>query len=246
MPVISFQDVVVSVDPADGSGSPQTILGPLTTALSEDRIGVIGANGSGKSTLARLINGLADPTSGSVTVDGLDVSAHGRAIRRRVGFVFSDADSQIIMPSVREDVAFSLRRLKLTRQERDSRVTGALDRFGLLPHAADSPHTLSGGQKQLLALAAVLVMEPELIIADEPTTLLDLRNRMRIAREFARLEQQLLVVTHDLDLLTEFDRVLCVEGGRIVDDGAPRDVIAAYVDRMGAEVPGAGQGDGRR
>lgn len=235
MPVITFQDAVVTVDPADGSDVPQTILGPVTATLSERRIGVIGANGSGKSTMARLINGLAEPTSGSVAVDGLDVSAHGRDVRRRVGFVFSDADSQIIMPSVRDDVSFSLRRLRLGRSERESRVTAALDRFGLLPHAEDSPHTLSGGQKQLLALAAVLVMEPELIIADEPTTLLDLRNRTRIAREFAALDQPLIVVTHDLELLSGFDRVLCVDGGRIVDDGSPGEVIDGYVARMREE-----------
>ncbi len=236
MPVISFQDAAVAVAPADGSDTPQTILGPVTTTLREARIGVIGANGSGKSTMARLINGLAEPTSGTVTVDGLDVSAHGRDVRRRVGFVFSDADSQIIMPTVHEDVAFSLRRLKLDRQEREARVGAALDRFGLLPHAADSPHTLSGGQKQLLALASVLVIEPELIIADEPTTLLDLRNRTRIACEFAALEQQLIVVTHDLDLVSDFDRVLCIDGGRVIDDGAPRDVIDGYVARMRAEL----------
>ena len=232
MPVIDFQDATVTVEPADGSDEPQTILGPVTTTLREERIGVIGANGSGKSTFARLVNGLAEPTEGTVTVDGLDVSAKGREIRRRVGFVFSDADSQIIMPTVRDDVAFSLRRLKLGRAEREARVDAALERFGLSPHAADSPHTLSGGQKQLLALAAVLVIEPELIIADEPTTLLDLRNRTRIRREFARLEQQLIVVTHDLDLIADFDRVLCIDSGRIVDDGAPGEVIEAYVERM--------------
>ncbi|MCS5479180.1 energy-coupling factor ABC transporter ATP-binding protein [Corynebacterium sp. YIM 101645] len=223
MPAITFDNVSVVFD---GDISPT--LDQVNLELTEHRIGVIGANGSGKSTLARLINGLGSPTSGQVSMDGRDVDKYGREIRRRVGFVFSDAENQIVMPQVRDDVAFSLRRLKLSRAERDARVDAALDRFGLTPLAEASPHTLSGGQKQLLALAAVLVIEPELIIADEPTTLLDLRNRVRIAREFAALEQQLIVVTHDLDLLEDFDRVICLDNGRIIADGNPREVCAHY------------------
>ncbi|NLF91402.1 MAG: ABC transporter ATP-binding protein, partial [Corynebacterium marinum] len=205
MPAVTFDDVSVLFD---GDSSPT--LDRINLELTEHRIGIIGSNGSGKSTLARLINGLGSATSGRVRVDGRDVDKHGREIRRRVGFVFSDAENQIVMPQVRDDVAFSLRRLKLPRLERDARIDAALNRFGLTGLADASPHTLSGGQKQLLALAAVLVMEPELIIADEPTTLIDLRNRARIAREFARLEQQLIVVTHDLEILEGFDRVICL------------------------------------
>lgn len=231
---IEFRSVRVEVDSAEDD--PTTILGPVDLTLAERRIGVIGANGSGKSTLARLINGLAEPTAGEVLIDGKSVSRHGREIRRRVGFVFSDADSQIVMPQVRDDVDFSLRRLKLPKAERAARVDAALARFGLTEHAQDSPHTLSGGQKQLLALAAVLVLEPELVIADEPTTLLDLRNRTRIAREFAALDQQLIVVTHDLELLTDFDRVICLDDARVVADGPPDEVIDFYVSRM-AERP---------
>jgi biotin transport system ATP-binding protein len=223
MPAITFDNVSVVFD-----GDVAPTLDQINLELTEHRIGIIGANGSGKSTLARLINGLGSPTSGRVSVDGRDVDRHGREIRRRVGFVFSDAENQIVMPQVRDDVAFSLRRLKLSRAERDARVDAALDRFGLTPLAEASPHTLSGGQKQLLALAAVLVIEPELIIADEPTTLLDLRNRARISREFAGLEQQLIVVTHDLDILGDFDRVICLDSGRIIADGDPREVCAHY------------------
>ncbi len=223
MPTITFEDVSVIFD---GDVSPT--LDRISLTLTEHRIGVIGANGSGKSTFARLINGLGDPTSGRVLVDGADVARHGRDIRRRVGFVFSDAENQIVMPQVRDDVAFSLRRLRLSRAERDTRVDAALARFGLTELADNSPHTLSGGQKQLLALASVLVIEPDLIIADEPTTLLDLRNRAHIADEFAALEQQLIVVTHDLDILADFDRVLCLDEGRVIADGSPAEVCAHY------------------
>ncbi|QGU04838.1 energy-coupling factor ABC transporter ATP-binding protein [Corynebacterium comes] len=223
MPDIIFEDVSVTFD-----GDAWPTLDQINLKLTEHRIGIIGSNGSGKSTLARLINGLGSPTAGRVSVDGRDVDRHGREIRRRVGFVFSDAENQIVMPQVRDDVAFSLRRLKLSRTERDARIDAALDRFGLTSFADASPHTLSGGQKQLLALAAVLVMEPELIIADEPTTLLDLRNRARIAREFALLDQQLIVVTHDLEILEGFDRVICLDNGHVIADGAPREVCDHY------------------
>lgn len=225
MPKIRLSDVSVSIDGHD-------ILTQINLELTEQRIGIIGANGGGKSTLIRLINGLGEATSGSVTVDGIDVATKAREVRRRVGFVFADAETQIVMPNVRDDVAFSLRRLKLPRAERERRINAALERFHLTEHANKSPHVLSGGQKQLLALAAVLVMEPDVIIADEPTTLLDLRNRKDLKRHFDALEQQLIVVSHDLDFLTDFDRVLCLDNQRVVADGTPKEVIAYYQELM--------------
>ncbi|WJZ02915.1 energy-coupling factor ABC transporter ATP-binding protein [Corynebacterium freiburgense] len=221
MPNIQFSDVSVSYD-----GRP--ILENINLQLTEQRIGIIGANGGGKSTLIRLINGLGAPTTGTVTVDGLDVATQGRDVRRRVGFVFSDAENQIVMPNVRDDVAFSLRRLKLSRPERNRRVTEILERFHLTEHADKSPHILSGGQKQLLALAAVLVIEPDVVIADEPTTLLDLKNRKALRKEFDTLTQQLIVVTHDLDFLDGFERVLCIDNHRVTADGTPEEVITYY------------------
>lgn len=228
MPLIEFQGASVTYD-------GETVLAPLTVSLSEQRIGIIGSNGSGKSTTVRLINGLIEPTTGQVLYDGLSPQRHGKDIRKRVGFVFSDAESQIVMPRVADDVAFSLRRFKLPRDEVRRRVDEALARFDLADRAENSPHTLSGGEKQMLALASVLVIEPDTIIADEPTTLLDLRNRRRIVRELMSLEQQLLVVTHDLDMLRDFDRVLVIDDNELVYDGAPADAVAFYTDLMDAK-----------
>ncbi|WP_411702283.1 energy-coupling factor ABC transporter ATP-binding protein [Corynebacterium sp. LaCa142] len=225
MPTIDFSSVTVAFDET-------VVLDDINLSLSEQRIGVIGQNGGGKSTLTRLINGLGEPTAGTVTVDGINPSEQGKKVREKVGFVFSDAENQIVMPNVRDDIAFSLRRFKLSKDERTARVDAALERFGLLEFAERSPHTLSGGQKQLLALAAVLVIDPVLIIADEPTTLLDLRNRDRIKREFAQLDQQLIVVTHDLEFLTDFDRVICIDDHKVAADGAPQEVIDFYRDLM--------------
>ena len=228
MPLIEFRKAAVTYD-----GEP--VLQPLTVSLAEQRIGIIGSNGSGKSTTVRMINGLIEPTSGEVLYDGLSPQSDGKEIRKRVGFVFSDAESQIVMPRVADDVAFSLRRFKLQRDEVRRRVTEALDRFELADRAEHSPHTLSGGEKQMLALASVLVIQPDTIVADEPTTLLDLRNRRRIVRELLALPQQLIVVTHDLEMLREFERVLVIDDGSLVFDGDPNDAIEFYTDLMDAK-----------
>ncbi len=204
------------------------VLHGVSASLPERRIGVIGANGSGKSTLARLLNGLALPTSGSVTVLGDDTRRQGARIRRRVGFLFTDPDAQIVMPTVAEDVAFSLRRRKLPREEVRHRVEEVLARHGLAGHADHPAHQLSGGQKQLLALCSVLVLEPEILVMDEPTTLLDLRHSRQVAEVLRTLPMQVIVVTHDLPLLEGFDRVLVLDEGRIVADGTPESAVGHY------------------
>lgn len=217
----------VSVTFGDGA-QRRTVLDEVSVSLGEQRIGVIGANGSGKSSLARLLNGLLLPSSGRVSVDGFDTRRDGREVRRRVGFCFTDPDSQIIMPTVGEDVAFGLGRRGLSRSEIAARTAAALEQVGLRDRADHPAHLLSGGQKQLLALAAVLVTEPSILVLDEPTTLLDLRNSRAIAARIATLPQQVVLVTHDLDLIETFDRVLVVHEGRIYFDGPPRAAIAAY------------------
>ena len=206
----------------------RTVLDNIDVELTERRIGVIGHNGSGKSTFARMINGLVTPSEGTVTVDGLDTRTRAKEIRRRVGFCFTDPDNQIIMPTVAEDVAFGLRRAKLPAAEKAARVHDILDRFGLAGHADHPAHLLSGGQKQLMAMASVLVTRPEILVMDEPTTLLDLRNAAMIGRVVAELEQSVVLVTHHLYLLEHFDRVLVFDGGRLVADDVPSAAIGAY------------------
>jgi biotin transport system ATP-binding protein len=137
------------------------------------------------------------------------------------------------MPTVAEDVAFSLRRSRLDRAARARRVAEVLERFGLADHADHAAHLLSGGQKQLLALAAVLVTEPAVLVCDEPTTLLDARNARRVAGVLADLPQQVVLVTHHLEQLEDFDRVLVVDSGRIVADDAPAVALAAYTALVG-------------
>ncbi|MFC8382444.1 energy-coupling factor ABC transporter ATP-binding protein [Nocardia sp. NPDC057272] len=206
----------------------RTVLRDIDLRITERRVGFIGANGSGKSTLARMLNGLLKPTTGTVTVDGLDVARKGAQVRRKVGFVFTDPDTQIVMPTVAEDLAFSLRRSGLSKTDIAARVQRMLDRFGLAAHTDHPAHLLSGGQKQLLAIGSALIREPEVIVADEPTTLLDLRNARRVSQALNSLDQQVIVVTHQLGLLDGFDRVVVLDNGRVVFDGAPVAAIDAY------------------
>ena len=222
----------VAVRTADGG--VRTLLEPVTARLAERRVAVVGANGSGKSTLARLLNGLVLPTTGAVRVDGLDTARDGAAVRRRVGFVFTDPDAQLVMPTAAEDVALSLRRSVPRATEREAAVRAVLDRFGLAGHADVPVHALSGGQKQLLALAGVLATEPAVVVADEPTTLLDLRWRRVVDALLASLEQQVVLVTHDLESAARADRVLVVDQGRVVADGDPEGSLAAYLELMSA------------
>lgn len=224
--LIDARDVTHGFD----GGTP--VLRDLTVRLDEHRIGVIGANGSGKSTFARMLNGLVVPETGTVTLDGLDTAKQGKEVRKRVGFCFTDPDSQIVMPTVAEDIAFGLRRRGLTKGEIADRVDAALTAHGLAGRGDHPAHLLSGGQKQLLALAAVLVTEPDLLVMDEPTTLLDVRNARRVADRVRGLPQQVVLVTHHLDLLGDFDRVLVFDDSRLVHDGAPAAAIAAYLDLM--------------
>ncbi|GAA3870906.1 energy-coupling factor ABC transporter ATP-binding protein [Leifsonia kafniensis] len=218
----------IAFDSISHAFGERRVLQDVSLTLTEHRIGIVGANGSGKSTLVRLINGLITPQRGRVSVDGVDVSRHAREVRRRVGFVFTNPDNQIVMPTVEEDVAFTLRRRGLSKDQIAERTALTLERFGLAAHAAHPAHRLSGGQKQLLALAAVLVAEPDVVIADEPTTLLDARNARQIGELLQSLPQQLIVVTHQLDLLADFDRVIVIEEGRVAVDGAPAVALDAY------------------
>ena len=226
MPRIAFDAAAVTVATPDGD---RVVLAPTTLELTEQRIGIIGANGSGKSTLARLVNGLVSPSEGRVLVDGVDVARDGAGVRRRVAFCFTDPAAQLVMPTCLEDVELSLRRHEKDGARRRERARAVLDRFGLGAHADVSVHALSGGQKQLLALAGVLATEPDVLIADEPTTLLDLANTRRVGDLLFSLDQQLLLVTHDLELARRCDRVIVIEDARVRFDGAAGAAVDDYV-----------------
>lgn len=236
---ILLDGVAVRVE-VDGRPQPKTLLDGISLNLTEQRVGVIGANGSGKSTFLRLLNGLVAPNAGTVTVDGADTVRSVRAVRRKVGFVFTDPLSQLVMPTGREDVELSLRRSVRNPRERRNTAEAILDRFGLMPLADQSIYELSGGERQLMALAAVLAVDPAVLVLDEPSTLLDLRNRELLRRTIAGLSQQIVMSTHDLELVRDMDRVLVVESGRVVFDGAADTAVEHYRALCVASLPPVG------
>ena len=208
------------------------VLADVNLTIGERRVGIIGANGSGKSTFARLLNGLLLPDEGTVTVDGIDTREDAKAVRRRVGFVFQNPDNQIVFPVVEEDIAFGLRNLKLAKDEIARKVDAVLERYRLAHLREHATHLLSGGEKQMLAISAVLVMEPRHVVFDEPMTLLDLRNKQLVMEIIGEIEQSVVLVTHELDHLRDFDRVILFDQGTVVADGRPGEAIRAYLRSM--------------
>jgi len=205
----------------------------VSLTLGARTIAVIGENGSGKSTFARLLGGLAEPTAGEVRILGLDPRRDAAELRRRTALVFSNPDAQIVMPTVAEDVAFSLRRERLPRAESAARVAEALQRFGLAALVDRPSHDLSGGQKQLLALCGAFVRRPELVVADEPTAYLDARNARRVAGHlFEDAGHRLVLVTHDLALAARCETAVLFAEGRLAATGAPETVLSEYERRL--------------
>lgn len=211
-----------------------TVIRDLDLAFDARTVAVVGDNGSGKSTLARVVGGLVAPTAGRAIVLGLDPVREAAELRRRVAIVFSNPDAQIVMPTVAEDVAFSLRGTGMDRQERRGRVREALVRFGLEELADRSAHDLSGGQKQLLALCGAFVRGPQLVVADEPTAFLDGRNARTVADHLlADTGHRLLLVTHDLALAQRCEVAVHVADGGVVGAGPAREVVRSYAASLG-------------
>lgn len=224
---------MIVLDDVSHSYGDRPVLRGVSAELTERRIGIIGANGSGKSTLARTFNGLVVPDQGEVRTLGMDVRSKRSEVRSRVGFMFADASAQIVMPTPAEDVALSLRPAGRRRRRGDdpetaARVAAILAEFGLGDHADSPAQLMSSGQKQMLAFASVLVTEPEILVCDEPTTLLDLRNVIKVRARLAALEQQVILLTHHLEMLDDFDRVLVMDDGALVFDGAPAEAVSFY------------------
>lgn len=219
---IQLRDVSVRLGDAD-------ILRDVSVDENARTIAVIGENGSGKSTFARLIGGLVSRTAGEMRILGLDPATHAKELQRRTAIVFSNPDAQILMPTVAEDVAFSLRPERLPAEERRARVSAALERFGLTALADNPSHELSGGQKQLLALCGAFIRRPQLVVADEPTAYLDARNARRVADHlFAGEGHRLVLVTHDLQLAQRCETALLFANGRLRSAGPPAEVVAEY------------------
>jgi biotin transport system ATP-binding protein len=247
---IEMRNVIVDLPgsaPAHGQSSgrePGTVrvLGPVDVDLTEPVISVIGANGSGKSTFVRLLNGLVQPAAGTVRVHGRDTAADTPGVRSRTGFVFTDPLVQLVMPTAGEDIELSLRRTHRNRRARLVATERILEQHGLEGLAHRSIYDLSGGQRQRLALASVLATDPVLLVADEPTTLLDLDWTLDVQELLLSLPgtgrcRQVVYTTHDLEFAAQADRCLVVANGRIVHDATGLDAVHWYQEDVRQQRP---------
>lgn len=201
-----------------------------------ERVAVLGPNGAGKSTLCLHLNGILEPTGGSVSVEGLPVKGgkNLKEVRRRVGLVFQDPDDMLFMPTVAQDIAFGPSNLGLPEDEVRKRVERALAAVGMEGVGGRPPHHLSFGQRKRVATAAVLSMEPAVLVLDEPSSNLDPRARREFGEILAGLSQTIVLVTHDLPYAHEIcERAVIIDGGRIVADG-PTDTILGDADLLAA------------
>lgn len=219
------------------------VLNDVSLTLREARIGIIGLNGSGKSSFLRLLNGLRLPDTGSVELFGADTRKAQPELPRHVGFVFQNPDHQAIFPTVEEEIAFGLTQLGRDKHQARQEALAFLAKNNCSDLAERPIAELSEGQKQLIAILSTLVMNPEVLVLDEPMASLDrLATRIIFARLMA-LPQKIVMVSHDLDLLREFDRVIWLESGQVRADGPPGPVLESYlqdVDRRAGTVPSDG------
>ena len=195
--------------------------------LPGESVAVVGANGAGKSTLLLHLNGLLLPGTGDVHIGGLAVTrATLPQVRRAVGFVFQDADDQLFMPTVQDDVAFGPSNLGLSAQEVQTRVRAALESVGAAHLAARAPYRLSGGEKRVVAIAGVLAMAPSILVLDEPSSGLDPAARRRLIGLLRSFTQTRVIASHDLDLVLDVcRRVVVLHDGKVQADGSPDELF---------------------
>ena len=207
------------------NGKP--VLENLTLTIGDgEAVGLIGANGAGKSTILKAMLGLL-PVQGQVIIDGVALNAKNLGvIRQKLGFVLQNSDNQMFMPTVYEDMRFAPKNYGLPSEEIEARIDAVLADLGLADLKNRYNHKISGGEKRMAAIATILVMEPEALLMDEPTTALDPVNRRNVIRAINRLPQTKLIASHDLDMILDTcDRVILLSKGRIVADGKAEEIL---------------------
>lgn len=211
-----------------GAAETRCALSNITFSVEEgERVALVGANGAGKSTLLLALTGVLPHCGGTVEMDGVTLDKHTlRIMRQRMGMVFQNPDDQLFMPTVYEDVAFGPRNYGHAEDGMDALVDGALEQLGIAHLKGRMSHQLSGGEKRLAALAGVLVMQPSILLMDEPTSFLDPRARRRLLSVLGALEQTMLISTHDLDMALQLcGRVILLKEGSLYADAPAESIL---------------------
>lgn len=266
MPALELESVSVFTELPEGGH--RRILKDVSLRFTAKRTAVLGLNGSGKSTLLGLFNGLTHPDEGIVRVNGVDTleapsrgstgarghsqgaRGHSQGAFEGVGMLFAQPEAQLIMPTVAEDIDLSLRRAAavegsaLSGEQRRERIRELLRERGLERLEDQSVFTLSGGEKQLVALTSVLAARPQILLLDEPTTLLDLRNRARLLKHLESLDQMLVLSTHDLDLAASCDEAVIIHDGHMLAQGDAAQLVQQYRTWCAEGFPNEGATEG--
>lgn len=266
MPALELESVSVFTELPEGGH--RRILKDVSLRFTAKRTAVLGLNGSGKSTLLGLFNGLTHPDEGIVRVNGVDTMeapsrsstgarsnsqgarGHSQGAFEGVGMLFAQPEAQLIMPTVAEDIDLSLRRAAavegsaLSGEQRLEQIRELLRERGLEHLENQSVFTLSGGEKQLVALTSVLAARPQILLLDEPTTLLDLRNRARLLMHLESLDQMLVLSTHDLDLAASCDEAVIIHDGRLLAQGDAGQLVQQYRTWCAEGFPNEGATEG--
>lgn len=219
--MIEFQNVSYSYDGA------QPVVGSISFTIHPgEAVGLIGANGAGKSTILKLLVGLLSGT-GQIQVDGLSVNRQNLiSIRQKIGFVLQDSDNQLFMPTVYEDMMFGPRNYGLSKEKAEQQVDSVLKQLDLQELKHRYNHKISGGEKRMAAIAAILAMNPKVILMDEPSTALDPVNRRTVINTINSLHQTKLIASHDLDMILDTcQRVILLSHGKITADGRAGDIL---------------------
>lgn len=204
-------------------------------------VAVVGANGAGKSTLLSLLVGILEPAGGEIEIAGIPMKKERlEEIRRKVGFVFQNPDDQLFMARVYDDIAFGPRNFGHSAEEAAEMADRAVEtmNIGHLKHRA--PHKLSGGEKRNVAITAVLAMNPEVLLFDEPSSYLDPKSRRNFIRAMETLHHTKFIATHDLDLVLDLcERVIILKNGEVFADGKPMELFLnrELMEESGLEIP---------
>jgi cobalt/nickel transport system ATP-binding protein len=206
-----------------------------------ESVGITGANGAGKTTLLLNMNGHLLPTNGETSIGEIPLTKKTKQeIRKKVGFIFQRPDDQLFMPSVYEDVAFGPINLGLSQEKVDERVKSALQMVGCLHLMKRPPHRLSEGQKRAVAIAAVMAMNPDILVMDEPASNLDPKSRRQLINLLKGFQHTKIIASHDLDLILDVcERCIMIKDGKIVIDGPTEEVLTNVVllDENNLELP---------
>ena len=244
--IIEIRDLHFTYPAEDEDSQPAEVLKGIDLDIKKgESVAVLGHNGSGKSTLAKHLNAILLPTSGKVTVNGIDTADESRLfeLRKSAGMVFQNPDNQIVSSIVEEDVAFALENLGVPYEEMRKRVDDALRAVNMYEYRLHSPSQLSGGQKQRVAIAGVIAMEPECMILDEPTAMLDPQGRKEVLATVQKMNREkgmtIVLITHYMEEAAQCGRVVVMDKGRVVLDGKPEKVFSQVetLKSIGLDVP---------